>query len=420
FTSLMHLIKGCVGIGVYGMPLAVAYAGLLMGPAILLLVGIVSVHCMHLLKRCAHLHSEKTGSICMDYAQLAAKCTEVYFPNKGNVSRVVVNAFLVFTQLGFCCAYVVFITDSIKQAIPPTSHPTPQYFLNVSAADGSVDLDVRIWMVIVFPFLVLFSFIRTLKFLVIVSGISNVITIFGIVGALNYASTTLHDTKSLPLFANWSTLPLTFALSVYAYEGIGVVLPVENMMRTPRDFTWVLNLAMSVVVILYLVVGTMGYISCAAMCKGSFTLNLPDTPFYTTLKLLIAGSMFLTYFLQFYVPVEILLPSVLKRVSKKYQTVADLGFRTSLVLVTVVLAACVPRLEDVIAVIGSLASTTLCMTFPAAMDIASLRMSSKLTWYLLLKDIVIILIGITGSVTGLYMSMAKLIRFWSHGAKVDL
>lgn len=62
-------------------------------------------------------------------------------------------------------------------------------------------------------------------------------------------------------------------------EGIGVVMPVENDMAKPEKFLGcpgVLNVAMTIVITLYGIVGFFGYIKFGENARGSITLNLPE------------------------------------------------------------------------------------------------------------------------------------------------
>ena len=54
------------------------------------------------------------------------------------------------------------------------------------------------------------------------------------------------------------------------------VLPLENEMRNPEDFGWVLNLGMGIVTTLFLTVGIFGFLTFGYGLEGSVTLNLPD------------------------------------------------------------------------------------------------------------------------------------------------
>ncbi len=73
-------------------------------------------------------------------------------------------------------------------------------------------------------------------------------------------------------------LPLYFGTAIYAFEGIGVVLPLENKMREPRalrGWNGVLNTAMICVSCLYIAVGFFGYLKYGERVEASITLNLP-------------------------------------------------------------------------------------------------------------------------------------------------
>lgn len=85
-----------------------------------------------------------------------------------------------------------------------------------------------------------------------------------------------------PLFSSIGRLPYFFATVIFAMEGIGVVMPVENQMEKPQHFLGcpgVLNTAMIVVVVLYATIGFFGYCRFGdAVVAGSITLVLPETP----------------------------------------------------------------------------------------------------------------------------------------------
>ena len=74
-------------------------------------------------------------------------------------------------------------------------------------------------------------------------------------------------------------MPLYFGTAIYAFEGIGVVLPLENQMREPRalrGWTGVLNTSMVIVTCLYIAIGFFGYLKYGDAVEGSITLNLPQ------------------------------------------------------------------------------------------------------------------------------------------------
>lgn len=83
--------------------------------------------------------------------------------------------------------------------------------------------------------------------------------------------------------------PLFFGTVLFALEAIGVIMPLENEMRTPKSFGGnfgVLNRSMILIIFLYVGMGFFGYLKYGADIKGSITLNLPEDELYVFLNYL--------------------------------------------------------------------------------------------------------------------------------------
>lgn len=75
-----------------------------------------------------------------------------------------------------------------------------------------------------------------------------------------------------------SEFPLFFGTTLFAIEAVGVVVALENNMKTPKSFGsrfGVLNVGMIVITLLYAVFGFLGYWQYGKGSKDSVTLNLP-------------------------------------------------------------------------------------------------------------------------------------------------
>ncbi len=52
---------------------------------------------------------------------------------------------------------------------------------------------------------------------------------------ITYIIVDLSYTWEVKYVASLQQIPLYFGTAIYAFEGIGVVLPLENQMKTPKD-----------------------------------------------------------------------------------------------------------------------------------------------------------------------------------------
>lgn len=69
-----------------------------------------------------------------------------------------------------------------------------------------------------------------------------------------------------------------FGTAMFAFEGIAVVLPLQNAMKKPKNFSsffGVLNVGMVFVTVIYISFGAIGYWKYGEETEASLTLNLP-------------------------------------------------------------------------------------------------------------------------------------------------
>lgn len=402
--TLMHLLKGNIGSGIFAMGDGIRNAGIIVGPIVVLILGIICTHCQHLLLSAAkNLNERKQLKVVPDFAETVELCFENGPPRLQGLSKTmkrIVNVFLCVTQLGFCCVYFVFISENVKQVL--------DFY-------GYV-LDVHLHMAIILLPILLTALIRNLKYLAPFSTLANVLMVIGIVIVMYYSSQDVPSIQERRYIADWQQLPLFFGTAIFAFEGIGLVLPLQNEMKEPPKFRkplGVLNVGMVIVTGAYLVVGCLAYMKYGDDIKGSVTLNLPhDEVLAQSVKVIIPCGILLTYALQFYIAVDIIWPNILAFLGPdvKYPIFAELSFRSFLVLVTFVMAEAIPFLGLFISLVGAVSSAALALIFPPILDIVSTIAFGELTKPVMIKDGIIILIGVVGMVTGSYESISAIAR----------
>ncbi|XP_040354009.1 proton-coupled amino acid transporter 3 isoform X3 [Herpailurus yagouaroundi] len=277
--TLIHLLKCNIGTGLLGLPLAMKNAGLLVGPISLLGIGVLTVHCMVILLNCAHHLSQRWQKTFVNYGEAMMysleTCPNAWLRTHSAWGRYTVSFLLITTQLGFCSVYFMFMADNLQQMVEE-AHMTsnncqPRKFLVLAPI-----LDIRFYMLTILPFLMLLVFIQNLKLLSVFSSLANITTLGSMALIFEYIVQEIPDPSNLPLMASWKTFLLFFGTAIFTFEGVGMVLPLKNQMRDPQQFPFVLYLGMSLVITLYICLGTLGYMKFGSSTQASITLNLPN------------------------------------------------------------------------------------------------------------------------------------------------
>lgn len=121
-ATMMHLFKGNVGTGCYAMADAMKNGGLILGPILTVVIALICIHSQHMLIKCAEfVKAENQLETRPDYADTV----EMSFANSkhekwrrlGPMLKKVCNIFICVTQLGFCSAYFLFISQNVKNVL---------------------------------------------------------------------------------------------------------------------------------------------------------------------------------------------------------------------------------------------------------------------------------------------------------------
>ncbi|XP_058802943.1 proton-coupled amino acid transporter-like protein pathetic [Phymastichus coffea] len=409
FGAAAHLIKASLGSGILAMPAAVKNGGLLFGGIGVIVIGIVCSHCVHILVRSSQVLCRKTRSPHLDYPETAAAAFE-FGPKPlrrfSGFVRSLVSCALVATQVGVTCTYVVLIAGGIKQL--------GNYYFHVN-------VDLRLYIAIIIPVLVFFGQIRHLKMLVPFSLLANAFMSVSFAMILWQLCQKFKPLDELHYIADWDKIPKFFATVIFAIEGIGTVMSIENSMSRPQQFLGcpnVLNVSMTVVIALYAAMGILGYLNYGETAEGSISNNLPiETAFGQTVKILISLAIAFTYGLQFFVPLEIISNAVKQKLSHKYQCLGETGVRVCMVMLTVIVAVAVPTLEPFISLVGAVFFSFLGVCIPAIVETVSCWDGHLgFGYWRIWKNVVLVLFSMLALSTGTWVSVLDIIDQYTKTA----
>ncbi|XP_065341300.1 proton-coupled amino acid transporter-like protein pathetic [Cloeon dipterum] len=407
--TLIHLAKGSLGTGVLAMPFAFSNAGLGLGIIGTLVIGLVCTHCVHIMVKCAHELCWRHGIPSLDFADLAEETFKKGPPEfrKGaTFARVLIQILIVVVALGACCVYIVFVSSNLQQVI--------DFFT------GS-EINIIFYILMVTAVMIALCMIRNLRILSPLSLLSNVLFLASVGIVFYYVFQDLPSVEEREAFMSITKLPVFFSTAVFALEGITVVMPLENNMKTPRNFIGcfrVLNTAMTLIVCIYALVGFMGYLKYGEKVEGSISLNLPEGEIPAQIaQIMLSVAVGLTYPLQFYCAMEFTWPSLNGFLKRKAPAISGLKgeyiYRVLLVLLTMAIAIAIPNLSALMGLIGAVCLSTVGLMFPAIVETVVFWQDWGWGNWKLVKNIVIFVFGITGFATGLYTSILDLIASFS-------
>lgn len=362
--ALMHLLKTSLGTGILAVPIAFKSSGLVVGLIGTVIIGALCTHTVTLLvsaslKMCKLIRVPKLSF---------AETVETVFQNGpkkirpfSTFARLFVDVALILTYVFSNSVYAVFVATTLKE-------------LAQVHIEEAKTLDFSWYMIALMIPLLFLCQIRPLKFLVPFSSIANatMFTAFAISFYYMFGTIDQIDIRDRHLVTGFDGMPKFVSTLVFAMEGIGAIMPLENSMKDNKFLgcPGVLYIAMSTIITVYASVGFVGYFVYGDGTHPSIISNLPPNDVLSQVaRGCIAIAVFLTWLLQFYVPMEIVWRNVKEFFPKNWHNLAQIAIRGGTCIFAIYVGIIVPNLGAIIQFVGAIFFSTLGLFVPAVIDI---------------------------------------------------
>ncbi|KAK9760853.1 hypothetical protein K7432_014711 [Basidiobolus ranarum] len=342
--SFFLLLKSFVGTGVLFIPKAFYNGGILFSSVILVLIAILTSICMLLLIK---VHTKIPGS----FGEIGG----ILF---GGKMRISVMVLIVLSQMGFVCAYFIFVAQNIRD-------------LFLAITDCAVDIPQHYFIALQLFIYIPFAWMRKIKSLSSAALVANVFILFGL-AYIYYIDTSRLMTLGLAnvQMFNPKDFPLFIGTALFTFEGIGLVIPIVNNMKEPEKFPRMLITAMAVMTVLFVSVGALSYSAFGDEIQTVVLLNMPyKHPITELVQIFYVLAIVLTTPLMLFPVTRIIEQWIFGTRTGKYSFKVKWQKNLSRTIICICLAFIAwggaSNLDNFVALIGAFACIPLVFIFPA-------------------------------------------------------
>jgi proton-coupled amino acid transporter len=251
--TFFHLLKGYVGPGCLSLPWAFSQLGITVGfLGTILLSFLTSYNCLSVVR----VFREQMGE--GEATNNAASRKEITYPDiaaeaYGAKFRTFVTFSVLTQQLAICTIFFSFIGENLISILH-----------KLSAHDALLDKKI-VAITLAVPAVLALSCIPDLRALAPVSKVGMVLLLasFLMLGGAVAENWGQHASPKVEL----SKVPIAMCAIMYSFEGICLVMPVEQSMKHPKKFNQTFIAAMVTVCIIFSSVGVACVMAFGAICK---------------------------------------------------------------------------------------------------------------------------------------------------------
>lgn len=252
-----------------------------------------------------------------------------------------------------------------------------------------------------FPFQLGLNSIPTLTLLAPLSIFADVVDL-GAMGVVMVEDVMifLEQRPALQAFGGLSVFFYGLGVAVYAFEGIGMILPLESEAKEKEKFGKVLGLCMAFISLLYGSFGALGYFAFGEETKDIITTNLGQGWISTLVQLGLCVNLFFT--------LPLMMNPVYEVVERRFcGSRYCLSGRWIIVLGVSMLALLVPNFADFLSLVGSSVCVVLGFVLPALFHL--LVFKEEMGWNGMVSDGAIVVLGVVIGVTGTCSSIMEIL-----------
>ncbi|KAL5594797.1 hypothetical protein BROUX41_001706 [Berkeleyomyces rouxiae] len=386
--AALLLLKSFVGTGVLFLPRAYLNGGMLFSNVVLLLVAALSYYCFVLLVTTR--------------LKIVGSFGDIGGILYGKWMRNIILASVVLSQIGFVAAYIVFTSENLQAFI-------------LAVTDCKTHIDIS-WLIVMQMVIFLpFSLLRDIGKLGFTALVADAFILVGLAYLFYYDILTLttHGLADIVQF-NDKDWTLFIGTAIFTFEGIGLIIPIQESMKQPSKFPKVMFVVMVIITVLFTTMGAFSYAAYGSKTETVVLLNLPqESRMVNTVQLLYSAAILLSTPLQIFPAIRITENSLFTK-SGKYNPYIKWQknvFRFFLVAMCALIAYCgADNLDKFVALVGNFACIPLVYIYPPMLHYKAVARSRL--WRA--SDVVLCVFGIIAMAYTTFQTMSS----WASASPV--
>eukprot|EP00550_Attheya_septentrionalis_P004007 CAMPEP_0198289304 /NCGR_PEP_ID=MMETSP1449-20131203/7534_1 /TAXON_ID=420275 /ORGANISM="Attheya septentrionalis, Strain CCMP2084" /LENGTH=483 /DNA_ID=CAMNT_0043987611 /DNA_START=157 /DNA_END=1605 /DNA_ORIENTATION=+ len=435
--TFFHLLKGYIGPGCLSLPWAFSQLGITVG--FLSTIGLsflTSYNCLSVVRvfREQIGEGQATNDRTRDSSRKEITYADVGAMAYGVKFRIFVTFSILTQQLAICTIFFSFIGENLISILH-----------KLSGHDGLLDKKI-VAITLSLPTVLALSCIPDLRALAPVSkvGLVMLLASFVMLGTAVAENWGEHVSPQVEL----SKVPIAMCAIMYSFEGVCLVMPVEQSMKHPKKFNRTFILAMVTTCIVYSSVGVTCVMAFGSISNGSITAFLMNNSdqyvgvdWVILSNALVTLSVLFTYPLQLFPCIGLVAKIVQTRslsddsggvntdfipldtdemanerdeepTTEDLQDLDGPMLRAGLVIFTYIVAITIPNVQELISFAGAFAGSATALIIPPLIDLKFVLQSNRKTSLAAIKCYLLLIIGLVFGIIGTSASIVDIYKVW--------